>query len=166
MATTYPGIAERIAFGRPLDPARDTSVACPAPRSGTMLIGRILMASIFLMSGANKLMAIDQTAATMTAEGIPEARVLALIAALAEVAGGLSILFGFLTRIGAFGLILFMIPATLIFHDFWMFSGKEQHTQMISFMKNLAMIGGLLFLVAQGAGRYSLDAKLRAPKPA
>jgi putative oxidoreductase len=136
------------------------------PRHGTMLVGRVLLAAIFVLSGANKLLHIDKTIASMTAEGIPYASTLAYVAAGAELAGAAAILFGLLTRLGAIGLILFMIPATLLFHDFWAFTGQEQQMQLINFMKNLAIIGGLSLLVATGAGRYSLDAKLREPKPA
>jgi putative oxidoreductase len=159
-------IAERIAFGRPLDRTRDIETPHAVPRPGTILLGRILIATIFMISGVTKLLNIDQTAAHMTSEGIPAAGTLVFLAAFAEIAGGAAILFGFLTRIGAIGLILFMIPTTLVFHDFWTFSGEEQRMQMIQFLKNLTIIGGLSLLVAHGAGRYSIDAKLRAPKPA
>jgi putative oxidoreductase len=133
------------------------------PRHGTMLIGRALIAAIFLLSGVNKLLHLEQTIAHMTEQGIPSASTLAYVAAFAEIAGAASILFGLLTRLGAIGLILFMVPATLIFHDFWTFPAQEQQQQLINFMKNLAIIGGLSLLVATGAGRYSLDAKLREP---
>jgi putative oxidoreductase len=164
MASTT--IVERIAFGRPVDPARDRPLARAAPRPGTLLVGRILMAIIFISSGANKLVNAEQTAAYMTSEGIPAASTLVYLAAFAELAGGLSLAFGFLTRIGAIGLVLFMIPTTLIFHDFWTFTGEERQMQMINFLKNLAVIGGLAAFIAQGAGRYSLDAKLRGAKQA
>jgi putative oxidoreductase len=157
-------IAERVAFGRPLDPVRDPPR--PAPRPTTMLVGRILIALIFLASGAGKLMAVDQTVAHMTQEGIGGAGILVYVAAFAELLGGIAILFGFLTRIAAIGLVLFMIPTTFIFHDFWTYDGQEQRMQMINFFKNLVIIGGLTLLIAQGGGAYSVDAKLRAPKPA
>jgi putative oxidoreductase len=154
-----PTVAERIAFGRPFDPVEDP--ATHAPRPTWMLVGRILVATIFLISGFAKLTDPSGTVGYMEAQGIPSAHTLAIIAGGAEVAGGLAILFGFLTRIGAFGLILFLIPTTLIFHDFWTMDGAEATTQMVNFVKNLAIIGGLALLVANGAGRYSIDARLR-----
>jgi putative oxidoreductase len=73
------------------------------------------------------------------------------------------LIFGFLTRIGALGLILYMIPTTLIFHSFWAFEGAEQKMQMVNFMKNLALIGGLFTVLAFGPSRYSIDKKIREP---
>lgn len=157
-----PSIAERVAFGRPIDPADDFATHV-APRPTWMLVGRILIAAIFLASGIAKLTDTAGTMGYMEAEGLPSAYALAIIAGLAEVLGGLAILFGFLTRLGAFGLFVFMIPTTLIFHDFWTMEGMEAKTQMVNFMKNLAIMGGLAVLVAQGAGRYSIDARLRRP---
>lgn len=131
-----------------------------------MLIGRFLIAFMFIVSGIGKLLAVDQTVSHMAAEGIGGAGALVYVAAFAELFGGIAILFGFLTRIAAIGLILFLIPTTFIFHDFWTFEGQEQRMQMINFFKNLVIIGGLTVLVAQGGGAYSVDAKIRAPKPA
>ncbi len=155
-------VAERIAFGRPVDPAIDLTTHV-APRPTWMLVGRVLLASIFLLSGFAKLTDPAGAVGYMEAQGIPSAYALAIIAGLAEILGGLALLFGFLTRIGAFGLMLFLIPTTLIFHDFWTLEGMEAKTQMVSFMKNLGILGGLALLVANGAGRYSIDARLRRP---
>lgn len=152
--------AERVAFGRPLEAHEDTKVHV-APRPKTALVGRILLASIFLVSGFAKLTNTAETAGHMSAVGIPAPELLAMVAGVAEIAGALAILFGFLTRIGALGLILFMIPTTLLFHNFWAFEGAEQKTQMINFLKNLTIIGGLSLLVANGPGPYSIDQKLR-----
>jgi len=74
-----------------------------------------------------------------------------------EVLGGLSVLLGFKARLGAIALIIFTIPAALIFHNFWAFEGMEQQTQMIMFMKNLAIIGGLLLITSFGSGPLSID---------
>ena len=162
MATT--GIAERIAYGRPLTFAEEAaSPVHLVPRATTALIGRILIASIFLVSGIAKLTDTANTAGYMTQVGIPHALTLAVIAGLCEVAGGLAIAFGFLGRLGALGLFLFMIPTTIIFHGFWRLEGAEAKMQMVNFMKNLGIMGGLLLLVAQGPNRFSLDAKLRRP---
>jgi putative oxidoreductase len=163
MALENVSIAERVAFGRPLDPDRDPEVIHVVARPATALIGRILLGAIFLMSGIAKVTDTAGTIGHMNANGIPGADVLVWVAALAEIFGGISIVFGFLTRIGALGLTVFMVVATLVFHDFWNFTGAEQKTQMINFMKNLSVMGGLLLLVAYGAGRYSADYAMRRP---
>lgn len=162
MATT--GLAERIAYGRPqsLEIEADEPIR-NVPRASTALVGRILIAAIFIVSGIAKLTDTSGTAAHMTAAGIPNPEILAVIAGLAELVGGLAIAFGFLGRLAALGLILFMIPTTLVFHGFWMFEGAEMKAQLVNFMKNLAILGGLFLLYAQGPGLYSVDRKLRRP---
>lgn len=156
-------IAERVAFGRPVDPVYDDTPVRVAQRPATALVGRLLIGAIFLVSGIAKLTDTSGTAAHLEAAGLPYASTLAIIAGIAELAGGLSLVFGFLTRIGALGLILFMIPTTIIFHGFWTFEGAEQQAQMINFLKNLAIMGGLALIVAFGPSRYSIDKKIREP---
>jgi putative oxidoreductase len=160
-----PRIAESHTFGRPDSDAgldvhdddliRDTSLPT------TALIGRLLIASIFLVSGIAKLTDTPGTVAHMAEKGIPYTHTLALVAGSAEVLGAIAILTGFLTRLASIGLILFMIPTTLIFHAFWNYAGQERMPQMVNFMKNLAIIGGLAVLMAQGAGRFSIDHRIR-----
>lgn len=130
-------------------------------RPGLVLAGRILLALIFFVSGAAKLLNPGETAAHMASAGIPNPDTLALIAGIAEIAGGLGLVLGLLTRVAAVGLILFMIPTTAIFHNFWAYAGPEMKQQMIELLKNLTTIGGLAILAAVGAGRYSLDSKWR-----
>ena len=155
-------IAERVAYGSPLPGVPDDTIRV-APRPTTALIGRILIAAIFVVSGLAKLVNTDQTAEHMAGVGIPAPHFLAVVAGLVEILGALAIGLGFLTRVGALALIAFMIPATLLFHNFWVYDGAEQKTQMINFLKNLTTIGGLCMLFAYGAGRYSIDARLRRP---
>jgi putative oxidoreductase len=158
-----PSIAERIAFGRPITVDNDLAIHSE-PRPTTALVGRLLLAGIFFMTGFTKLTDTAGTVGYMESMGIPNAETLAVIAGIAEVAGAISIATGFLTRVGGLGLFLFMIPTTLIFHGFWMFEGAEAKTQMITFMKNLAVMGGLGLLIANGAGKYSIDGMLRRPQ--
>jgi putative oxidoreductase len=157
-----PSVAERVAFGRAIDPSEDLTTHV-VPRPTWALAGRVLLSLIFLISGFAKLTDTAGTVVHMEANGIPSAYALAIIAGLAEVCGGLAILFGFLTRIGALGLMIFLIPVQLLFHSFWTMEGMEAQTQMANFVKNLAIMGGLALLVAYGAGRYSIDARLRRP---
>ncbi len=120
--------------------------------AGTQLTGRLLMSAIFIMAGANKLMAYDGTAAYMQSAGLP-GQLLPLVILL-EIAGGLAVLLGWQLRISAALLAGFTIVAALLFHfDF----GDQM--QSILFMKNLAMAGGLLFLVAGETHSWSLDAR-------
>lgn len=156
-------LAERIVFGRPVDPVLDEDVVHITPRPATALIGRILICAIFLISGIMKLVNTPDTVGYMNAAGIPAADTLVYVAAIAEIAGGLSILFGFLTRIGALGLIVLLAIINLTMHPFWSLEGQERSMQMSQFIKNLGLMGGLAFLVAFGPGRYSIDRKIRAP---
>jgi putative oxidoreductase len=164
-----PGIAEQRLLDRDIDDAHDELVHDAAAHSAwqtTMaLFGRLLIAAIFLTSGIAKLTDLPGTVAKMTSKGIPYADTLAMVAGVSEVLGAVALVFGLLTRVGAVGLILFMIPTTLIFHAFWNFHGAERMPQMVNFMKNLAIIGGLATLAAFGAGRASLDYRLRRRRP-
>ena len=159
-------IAESHTFGRPdtdasYDDVRDDDLIRDTSLPTTALIGRILIASIFLVSGISKLTDTPGTVAHMAGMGIPYPETLAIVAGTAEVLGAIAILTGFLTRVASGGLILFMIPTTLIFHAFWDYEGQERLPQMVNFMKNLAIIGGLAALTGLGAGRFSIDHRLR-----
>jgi putative oxidoreductase len=123
------------------------------------LPARVLISLIFLMSGVGKIFGFSDTAEAMRNQGMVAAPLLLVGAMLLEIAGGFSLMLGYRARLGAMLLIIFLIPATLIFHDFWTFSGEEQQAEIGNFMKNLALIGGLLMFVAHGAGRLSLDAR-------
>ncbi|WP_447980017.1 DoxX family protein [Candidatus Nitrospira bockiana] len=123
------------------------------------LIGRILLAAIFLMSGLNKIANPEGTQQYMQAMGMTTATTFLYIGAIVlEVGGALAILLGYWTRLGAWALILFMIPTTWIFH-----TNFADQNQMIHFMKNLAMIGGLLYVAGFGPGAVSLDARSGVP---
>ena len=124
------------------------------------LAGRVLIASIFILSGIHKMMDPVGTQGYMTSVGIPMAGVMIWIAAGAELAGGASLLFGFKTRIGAAGLFLFLIPTTWIFH-----TNFSDPMQMINFLKNLAIMGGLLTVSVSGPGAWSCDARCKTGTP-
>ena len=125
----------------------------------TMLIGRILLGAIFLISGISKIADPQGTQQYMQAMGMTWATTLFYVGAIViEVGGGLSLLLGYWTRAGALALMLFMIPTTLIFH-----TNFGDQNQMIHFLKNLAMFGGLFYVAAYGAGPLSLDARLGGP---
>jgi putative oxidoreductase len=159
-------IAERVAYGTPLDPVADDTPIHLVPRNTTALIGRLLIAAIFVTSGFAKLTDPAGAIGYMNAAGVPNADVLVYVAGAAELLGGLALVFGFLTRLAALGLALVLIPIQFYFHAFWTMEGMEAKTQMVNFMKNLAILGGLAMVFAHGPGRYSIDARLRRPMEA
>ncbi|MBZ9808534.1 DoxX family protein [Mesorhizobium sp. BR1-1-9] len=122
--------------------------------SVTILLGRILLAVIFLLSGFGKLSALSGTAAYFGGLGLPLPTVTAIVVGLVELLGGLAILVGFQTRIAAWVLAIFTVATALVAHTGW-----ADQMQMINFMKNLAIAGGFLVLASSGAGAYSVDAK-------
>ncbi len=126
------------------------------------LAGRILLAAIFVISGFSKITGFEGTVGYMEAYGMPMAQVFLVGAIVLELGGGLMVLLGWKARLGALALIVFTIPTTLIFHQFWGLEDAGQAmTQQIMFMKNLSMIGGLLILYVHGAGALSLDHRAR-----
>jgi len=130
------------------------SVATPGSRlhDSFELAGRILLSVIFLMSGIGKIASYEVTAKYMSVMGVPGSLLPATI--VLEVAGAVAIMAGWKTRIAAFLLAGFTLVAAVIFH-----SNFGDQIQMVMFLKNLAIVGAFLMLMAKGAGRYSLDAR-------
>ncbi|MEW6642356.1 MAG: DoxX family protein [Pseudomonadota bacterium] len=118
------------------------------------VLGRLLLAAIFLLSGVGKVFAPGPTQAYITAAGLPAPLLAYLIATVVEVAGGALLVLGYQTRIVALVLAVFTLATAFGFHNNFADQG-----QMIHFMKNLAITGGLLQVVAFGAGGFSLDAR-------
>lgn len=123
------------------------------------LVGRILLALIFILSGYGKLTGFTGTAAFMTSKGLPFAEVLAAVSIAVELGGGLAIAFGWKAREVAALIFLWMIPVTLIFHNPLGLDPALAKQQMIHLEKNLAIMGGLLGLFAFGTGRFGLETK-------
>ncbi len=122
------------------------------------LLGRILIALIYLMSAVgNKIPKFNDVAGAMAGEGVPVPQVMLVGAIAFLIAGSLSVIVGYHARTGATLLLIFLALATYYFHDFWNFEGQEQQMQMIQFMKNLSLMGTMVFLMANGAGKLSLD---------
>ena len=120
-------------------------------RSYVPLIARALLGLIFVMSGISKITGFEGTQQYMASQGMPATAFFLVAAIVVEILGGLSVILGVWARVGAAALVLFLIPATLIFHtDF------SQQTQMIMFLKNVSIMGGLLLLIAYGSGLYSI----------
>lgn len=123
-----------------------------------LLIGRLCIAAIFILAGVGKFINFDETAAYMASKGMTMIPLFLFGAAMVEILGGLSLALGYKTRLGATILILFLIPTTVIFHDFWNVSGAEHTAQQINFLKNLAIFGGLLYVLSTGSGGCAWDA--------
>lgn len=124
------------------------------------LIGRIFLSTIFIMSGVGKIFDWSGTAGYMAAYGMPAIPLFLVAAIIFEIGGGLSVLLGFKAKLGALALLVFIIPVTLIFHNFLPIADPmAQKLQMIMFLKNLAIMGGLFLVYSFGSGPLSLDAK-------
>jgi len=117
-------------------------------------VGRLLIGLPFAMSGLSKLAAYGQTTAMIAAVGLPVPPLAYAVAVAIELGGGLLLIAGFQTRIVATALALFSIATAVSFHN-----NFADQNQMIHFLKNVMMAGGLLQIVAFGAGALSLDAK-------
>lgn len=127
------------------------------------LMGRLMIATIFLMSAVgNKIPKFNGIAGYMASEGVPLPQIALVGAIMFLIVGSLSVIAGFKIRLGAGLLLVFLVLATYYFHDFWNFEGQEQQMQMIQFMKNLSLMGTMVFLMANGVGRMSLDSRLAA----
>lgn len=116
------------------------------------LIARLLLAQLFLLPGLNKLSGFAATQGYMESMGVPG--MLLPLVILLEVGGGLALIVGLMTRWAALALAGFCVLAALLFH-----SNLGDQVQLIMFMKNFAIAGGLLMLYVQGPGAYSMDAR-------
>ena len=131
------------------------------------LVGRVLLGLIFVMAGFGKLSNPAGAVGYMTAYGIPYADLLVWPTGLLEFGGGILLMIGWHARWAATALVLFTVVATFIFHAFWNVGAEQMQMQQIMFLKNLAIIGGLLYVVAYGSGPCSLakGCKPTDPKP-
>jgi putative oxidoreductase len=129
-----------------------------SPCNVTALIGRILLSLVFIISGIMKVAGFSMMTGFVASKGLPLPAVSLACAAIVEILGGLALLLGFQTRIAAWVLFIYLIPTTLAFHNFWAFQGMERMDNQAHFLKNLAIMGGLLLAAAFGPGGCSLDA--------
>lgn len=128
----------------------------------TPLFGRILLALIFVQAGIRKLGAIDATVANMASHGVPFANVLVFGAILVELGGGLMLIVGWHARPAALVLFFYTLTLALIFHAFWTVTGPAQRAEYSVFFNHISMMGGMLYVVAFGAGALSLDEALHS----
>jgi len=120
------------------------------------VLSRFLIAQLFLFSALGKIADFQGTTEYMKAYGMPAVGFFAIGAIILELAGGLSILLGYMAKLGALLLIAFIVPATLIFH-----TNLQDQMQVIMLMKNLSITGALLFIALEGSGPASLDSPCR-----
>ena len=123
----------------------------------TDLIGRIFLATIFIFEAVDSTLYFEKTKQAMTVNGLNWNQEMLLYGAIfLLILGGLMVLFGYRSTVGAILLLMYWVPVTFIVHDFWNYPKEELREQSILFMKNIAIIGGLLMLAGKGSGRYSI----------
>ena len=127
-------------------------------RSALSLAGRVMITTIFVLSAVgNKIPNFNAVAGYMASEGVPLSKLMLGGAIAFLLVGSASVVTGYQARWGASLLLVFLALATYFFHDFWTFQGEAREAQMIQFMKNLSMMGTMVFLIANGAGALSFD---------
>jgi putative oxidoreductase len=130
---------------------------CHVAKTYAPLLGRILLAFIFLQSAFDKILNYGKVLGLMAARGVPEPQILLPLAIAALLIGAVMLLIGWKAHWGAALLIVFMIPATLYFHNFWAYPEALQLNQFHHFVKNLAIIGALCLMLGMGSGPLSVD---------
>lgn len=128
----------------------------PSAQNATLLVGRILLALIFILSGFSKIGGFAGTAGYIASKGLPMPEVVAALTIFVEIVGGLAIAVGLFTRPAALALAAFTLLAAFIFHAFWAYPEARQMMEQISFMKNLSIAGGMLVLAVAGPGAFSI----------
>jgi putative oxidoreductase len=123
------------------------------------LIGRLLLALLFLPAGISKIGGFAGTVGYIASKGLPLPQVGAGLAIVIEIGAALALIVGWQTRWAAVLLAVFTLAATIFFHNFWAMPAEQVMMQQLMFYKNIAVIGGLLTLAAWGAGAWSVDAK-------
>ncbi|WP_431130771.1 DoxX family protein [Variovorax paradoxus] len=121
------------------------------------LVGRVLLALLFVPAGFSKLMGFAGTVGYISSVGAPLPQVAAVIAIIVELGLGLMLLVGFKTRFAAVVLAIFTVVASVLFHNYWSMPADKAFVNQLMFFKNIAVTGGLLAFVAFGAGRFSID---------
>ena len=127
-------------------------------QSAVVALGRLLFAVIFVMAGANHFS--KQTIGYVASQGVPWASIAVPLSGVLAIVGGLSILLGYRAKLGAWLIVLFLVPVTFLMHKFWGVADPNiAQLQMIMFLKNASMLGGALLISQFGAGPFSLDAR-------
>jgi len=128
-----------------------------ANKDWAALVGRILLAIVFIPAGFSKVGGFAGTAGYIASKGLPLPEVGAAIAIAVEIIAGIALLLGWKARWAALALAVFTLAATVFFHAFWSVPPEQHMTQYLMFMKNIGIVGGLLMVYAFGPGRLSVD---------
>jgi len=123
------------------------------------LAARVMIALLYIPAGWGKIAGFSGTTGYIASKGLPMPQVLAAGTIAVELGAGLLLLIGLFTRWSALALAIFTLLAALFFHNYWAMPADQQIMQSINFWKNIAISGGLLAIVAFGAGAFSFDAK-------
>ena len=126
------------------------------------LLGRILLALLFIPAGFGKIAGFAGTTAYIASKGVPLPELATAIAIGVDLGLGLLLLIGLQTRWAALGIALFTLVITFIFHNYWGVPAEQVMMQKMQFFKNLAIVGGLYAIVASGAGAWSVDGKFKS----
>ena len=123
------------------------------------LLGRLLVGGMYLNAGLANLTKLDAQAGYAASKGLPEAKTLVALASLLLLAGGLSLLTGFLPRLGVLAMVAFLVPASLVMHAFWRLpAGFQRQSEMYHFLANVGLLGStLMFLAVPRPWVWSLD---------
>ena len=121
------------------------------------LVGRILLAGIFVTSGFQKISGFEGTAGYIASKGLPLPQVLAAVTILVELGGGILLVIGWKARWAALVIAVFTLLAAILFHNYWAMTGDDVMPNRINFWKNISIVGGMLMVFAFGPGRYSVD---------
>jgi putative oxidoreductase len=121
-----------------------------------VVLGRLLYVAIFIMAAPGHF--TSGTIAYSASKGVPMASILVPLSGVIALLGGLSILLGYQAKLGGWMLVLFLVPVTLIMHNFWTdIDPMQAGMQQIMFMKNVSMLGAALLIAHFGSGPLSLD---------
>jgi len=135
-----------------------------AIRGFLSLLARLMIVAIFLTSAVlDKIPNFAAVAEKMAAKGVPQPGILLVGAIAFLLLGSVSLVLGYKARLGSLLLLVFLVAATYYFHAFWKLPEAERMPEQIAFMKNLALMGTMVFLIANGPGPWSVDAARSAP---
>ena len=129
----------------------------PNTQNIAALVGRILIALIFITSGFGKITGFEGTVGYIASKGLPLPQIGAIVAILVELGGGVLLAIGYKARWAALAIAIFTLAAAILFHNYWAVEAAEKMGQQINFWKNIAITGGALMVFAFGPGRYSVD---------
>jgi putative oxidoreductase len=120
-------------------------------------LGRVLLGLIFVIAGFGKITGFEGTVGYISAYNLPMPQILAMLAIIIELGGGILLIIGWKARWAALALFVFVLVVSPIFHGFWAVPEDQKQMQMIMFLKNLAIMGGMLFVAAYGPGPMAAE---------